>query len=175
MTPPLALVLVAALVLKVIGLPLTVRVSPLPKLGVSESVPAAPDKAVAPLIGSGAVAWLSITVPEVLAVPGVVVGAARLTGPLKPSAAKVAGSELVTERLVPALSFSVTTPPLLTVDGVVVPEIASIAERTSLMLLVADVDRQRAGCGRTGRAGCIERDRRAVDGEGIAGRKTGGQ
>src|ERR1700691_4233661 len=110
MTPPLALVLVGAVVLKVMVLPLTVSVSLLAKLEVSELVPAPPDKDVAPLIGSGAVAWLSITVPEVLAVPGVVVGAARVTGALKPSAAKVAGSELVTDRLLPALSFSVTTP-----------------------------------------------------------------
>jgi hypothetical protein len=135
-TPPLALVLVGAVVLNVMVLPLTVSLSPLPKLEVSELVPAAPDKDVAPSIGSGAVAWLSIAVPEVLAVPVVAVEAERVTGALKPSAAKADEGEPVTERLVPALSFSVTTPPLLTVDGVVVPEIASIAESTSLMLLL---------------------------------------
>jgi hypothetical protein len=52
-----------------------------------------------------------------------------LTGPLKPSAAKADEGEPVTERF-PALSFSVTAPPLLTVDRVVVPEIVSIAEST---------------------------------------------
>ena len=54
---------------KVIGVPLTVMVSPGAKLDDSESVPAAPDKAVAPVIGAGGVAWLLATLPvAVLAV-----------------------------------------------------------------------------------------------------------
>src|SRR6185437_13096285 len=48
---------------KVIGVPLTVMVSPAVKLDDSESVPAAPDKAVAPVIGAAGTAWLLATLP----------------------------------------------------------------------------------------------------------------
>ena len=41
---------------KVIGVPLTVIVSPAAKLAASESVPAAPESSVAPVIGAGTVA-----------------------------------------------------------------------------------------------------------------------
>jgi hypothetical protein len=41
---------------KVIGVPLTVMVSPAAKPGFSESVPAVPDSAVAPVIATGGVA-----------------------------------------------------------------------------------------------------------------------
>ena len=41
---------------KVIGVPLTVMVSPAAKLAASESVPAAPESSVAPVIGAGTVA-----------------------------------------------------------------------------------------------------------------------
>ena len=54
---------------KVIGVPLTVMVSLTPKLVPIEFVPKAPDKAVAPLIGPGTVAWLLVTLP--VAVPEV--------------------------------------------------------------------------------------------------------
>ena len=57
----MALVLVAALVLNVMVLPLTVMVSPFAKLEVRESVPAAPDKVVAPDIAAPAL--LSVTLP----------------------------------------------------------------------------------------------------------------
>ena len=56
MTPPLALVLVAAVELKVIVLPLTVRVLPGAKPEASELVPGAPDNSVAPVTATGAVA-----------------------------------------------------------------------------------------------------------------------
>ena len=54
---------------KLIGVPLTVMVSPAAKLVASESVPAAPDNAVAPVIGAGTAAWLLTTLP--VAVPAV--------------------------------------------------------------------------------------------------------
>ena len=43
---------------KVSVVPLTVMVSPGAKLAVSESVPAVPDSAVAPVIGAAGDAWL---------------------------------------------------------------------------------------------------------------------
>src|ERR1019366_6820090 len=53
----------------VIGAPLTVMVSPAAKLVVSESVLAAPDNSVAPVIGAGIAALLLTTLP--VAVPAV--------------------------------------------------------------------------------------------------------
>ena len=50
--------------------------------------------------------------------------------PVKPSAPISPEGVLVIDRL-PTLSFSVITPPALTVDAAVVPEIWSIAVRTS--------------------------------------------
>ena len=41
---------------KVIGVPLTVMVSPAAKLAASESVPAAPESSVAPVTGAGTAA-----------------------------------------------------------------------------------------------------------------------
>src|SRR5580658_6588780 len=102
--------------------PLTVMVLPAAKLVPSEFVPAAPDNSVVAAIGANAMAWLLTTLPVALPL-------AVLIAALKPSAAKVAGAELVTDR-VPALSFSVITPPAA-VDGVAVPVIWSIAVRTS--------------------------------------------
>ena len=51
----------------VIGVPLTVMVSPAAKLVASESVPAAPDSSVAPVIGAGTVAWLLTALPVTVA------------------------------------------------------------------------------------------------------------
>ena len=51
----------------VIGVPLTVMVSPAAKLGATESVPAAPDSSVAPVIGAGT--WL-VTAPPVIVADG---------------------------------------------------------------------------------------------------------
>ena len=50
---------------KVIGVPLTVMVSPAAKLAASESVPAAPDNDVLPVIGPGIVAWLLTALPVI--------------------------------------------------------------------------------------------------------------
>jgi hypothetical protein len=58
---------VAPAATKVIGVPLTVIVSPAAKSVVSESVFAAPDNSVAPVIGTGVVALLLTTLP--VAVP----------------------------------------------------------------------------------------------------------
>src|ERR1700681_4741606 len=52
---------------KVMGVPLTVMVSPAAKLVPSESVPAAPDNSVAPVTGAGIAALLLTTLP--VAVP----------------------------------------------------------------------------------------------------------
>src|SRR5450432_173393 len=93
-------------------------VLPATKLLASESVPASPDNSVAPVIGAGIVAWLLAAAP---AIPS---GGWAAMAP-KPSAANAAESELVTLRLVPLLVCSAITPSL-TVDGVVVPESASI-------------------------------------------------
>src|SRR5260221_2249894 len=54
---------------KVIGVPLTVMVSFTAKLAASESVPAAPDNSVVPVIGAGIVAWL-LTAPPVIVADG---------------------------------------------------------------------------------------------------------
>src|SRR5258705_473182 len=59
---------VAPGVTKLIGVPLTVMVSPTPKLLPSESVPAAPDNAVAAVMGAGTVAWLLTTLPAAVPV-----------------------------------------------------------------------------------------------------------
>ncbi len=48
---------------KVIGVPLTVMVSPAAKPGDTELVPAAPDNSVAPVTGTGVVFWLLATLP----------------------------------------------------------------------------------------------------------------
>ena len=48
---------------KVMGVPLTVMVSPGAKPAVSESEPAAPDKSVALVIGAGGVTWLLTALP----------------------------------------------------------------------------------------------------------------
>src|SRR5258708_30631190 len=53
----------------VIEVPLTVMVSPGAKLVVSESVPAAPDSSVAPVIGAGMAALL-LTAPPVIVADG---------------------------------------------------------------------------------------------------------
>ncbi|MGY3444386.1 hypothetical protein ACVW17_004387 [Bradyrhizobium sp. USDA 4473] len=52
---------------KVIGVPFTVMVSPAAKPVDSESVPAAPESAVAPEIGAGGVLWLLTAAPETVA------------------------------------------------------------------------------------------------------------
>ncbi len=52
---------------KVIGVPFTVMVSPAAKLVDSESVPAAPERAVAPEIGAGGVLWLLTAAPDTVA------------------------------------------------------------------------------------------------------------
>ncbi len=127
-TPPVALVLVGAVALKLIVLPLTLIVSVGPKLEASESVPAAPDNIVVPAIAAGGVFWLSTRLP--VAVPAVVT-----VPPLKPSAASAAVFELVTVTP-PVLLFSVTVPPV-TVEGVVVPVIVSISPRTSPTVALA--------------------------------------
>src|SRR6267378_49799 len=51
----------------VIGVPLTVMVSFAAKLVASESVAAAPDNNVAPVIGAGIVAWLLTALPVIVA------------------------------------------------------------------------------------------------------------
>jgi hypothetical protein len=48
---------------KLMVVPLTLMVSPLAKLAESESVPGAPDSAVAAVIGAGGVCWLVATAP----------------------------------------------------------------------------------------------------------------
>src|ERR1700724_4437922 len=58
---------VAPAATKVMGVPLTVMVSPAVKLEASESVLAAPDSSVAPVIGAGIAALLLTTLP--VAVP----------------------------------------------------------------------------------------------------------
>src|ERR1700682_2527918 len=58
---------VAPAATKVMGVPLTVMVSPAVKLEASESVLAAPDNSVAPVIGAGIAALLLTTLP--VAVP----------------------------------------------------------------------------------------------------------
>src|SRR6478736_9143510 len=52
---------------KVIGVPLTVMVSPAAKLAASESVGAVPESSVAPVIGAGTVSWLFTGVPVTVA------------------------------------------------------------------------------------------------------------
>src|SRR5438046_4798889 len=52
---------------KVIGVPLTVMVSPAAKLAVRESVPTAPDNSVAPVTGSAGVALLLTALPPIVA------------------------------------------------------------------------------------------------------------
>src|SRR4029077_12409942 len=54
---------------KVIAVPLTVIVSPGAKLACNESVPAAPDSAVAPVTAAGGTTWLLTALP--VAVPAV--------------------------------------------------------------------------------------------------------
>ena len=54
---------VVAVLLNEIVVPLTVMVLPGAKPDASELVPAAPDNSVAPVIGTGAVAWLVFAVP----------------------------------------------------------------------------------------------------------------
>ena len=51
----------------VIGVPLTVMVSPAAKSVASESVPAAPDNSVAPVIGAGTVSLLLTALPVIVA------------------------------------------------------------------------------------------------------------
>src|SRR5450432_2686566 len=100
------------------GVPLTVMVSPAAKLVAKESVLAAPDNSVAPVIGAGVVALLLTELP---ATPS---GGWVAMAP-KPSAANAARFELATVRLAPLSVFSAITPSL-TVDGVEVPVIESI-------------------------------------------------
>ena len=52
---------------KVIGVPLTVMVSPAAKFVASESVAAAPESNVAPVIGTGAAALLLTELPPIVA------------------------------------------------------------------------------------------------------------
>ncbi len=94
-------------------------------------------------------------------------GSVAVTVPLKPSAANAAEFELVTVRLAALSVCSVITPPL-TVDGVEVPVIESILRQQRLDA-VGDVELV------AGRAGGDKGDRRAIDGDGVAGRETGGQ
>ena len=58
---------VAPAATKVIGVPLTVMVSPAAKFVPSESVPAAPDNSVAPVIGAGTAALLLTEPPVIVA------------------------------------------------------------------------------------------------------------
>src|SRR3977135_263635 len=51
----------------VIAVPLTVMVSPAPKFAASESVVAAPDSSVAPVMGAGLAALLLTTLPAIVA------------------------------------------------------------------------------------------------------------
>ncbi len=117
---------------KVIGVPLTVMVSPAAKPAASELVPAAPDNAVVPLIGAGVPAWLLTALPATCSG-----GSVAVTLPLapRPSAANAVVLVLVTVRFDPALLRSAIAPPL-TVDGIEVPLIESIFESSVCTLSV---------------------------------------
>ncbi len=145
---------------KLITVPLTVMVSPGAKLVPSAFAPAPPDNVVVPLMGTGLAALLSTTLPATCSGGNVTDG-----GVLKPSAANAAAFVVVTFRLDPALLRNVTAPPL-TVDGTVVPVMASIFPSK-----VPTVSVTSGG----GRAGVHKVDHRAVDGDGVAGREAGGQ
>src|ERR1700681_2918260 len=97
----------------VMGVPLTVMVSPAAKLVASESVLAAPDNSVAPVIGAGVAALLLTTLP--VAVPAV------LKKSLPASTADAATSEVLAS--VPIAVFSA----VFTLDAVSV-EFAPIAK-----------------------------------------------
>src|SRR5260370_42665748 len=55
-------------------------VSPAAKLGVTESVPAAPDSSVAAVIATGVANWLNSAVPGTVLSPGAVAGVPRGKG-----------------------------------------------------------------------------------------------
>src|ERR1700720_1994875 len=87
---------VAPAATKVMGVPLTVMVSPAAKLEASESVLAAPDNSVAPVIGAGIAALLLTALP--VAVP------AELKKSLPASNADAATSEVLAS--VPIAAFN---------------------------------------------------------------------
>ena len=140
------------------GVPLTVMVSVSPKLAASESVPAAPDNSVAPVIGAGVVAWLLTAVP---AIPS---GGWEATAP-KPSAANAAEFELDDGE---ARAAVVVQRDHAVADGRRGRGAGNrIDLREQRLDAVGDVDLV------AGRAGGDKGDGGAVDGDGVAGRETG--
>src|ERR1700712_5532579 len=112
-------------------------VSPIPKLLLSESVPAAPDRHVAPVTGQGIVAWLLARPPAAVVVLGPIRsgGVTAVAVPLKPSAANAVVFELETDRPAASSVWIEITPPLM-VEGVDVPVIESIFDSSVWILSV---------------------------------------